>query len=90
MPSMIPRNLRLQDGTTWPTPEPVKTLHTGLSWRLRHRHPKDLHPCDIDQAAEIIHAYSRLCLAEPAEREHIIGNIKTALDNTTHRDRDAA
>lgn len=78
-------SLTLADGTTWPTPEPTTTLSTGTSWRLRYRPAEALSSGDLNHAAEIIDAYSRLCTATPDDRDAIISALNADLDSRTKK-----
>lgn len=83
MSTHYPRTLTLTDGTTWPAAEPTTTLASGTSWRLRYRPADTLSPGDLNHAADVLDAYSRLCDAPSDQREAILDRLKADLDATS-------
>lgn len=80
MPIHYPRTLTLDDGTAWPAAEPTTTLSSGTSWRLRYRRNDTLSDLDLDHAADVLDAYSRLCDMSPADRDSILDRLKADRD----------
>lgn len=73
--TLTPNTRTLPDGSTWPTPAPEDT---GISWKLRYRHPRDLTAFELGQAADTLDAYARLVNAPPQEREGIVAALNGA------------